>query len=185
MTLDEIFTRTSVRTFEDRPVPEEDVELMLKAAMHAPSAMNQQCWEFFVVDDRALLLELSRSAPYAGPVGRAPMAIVLAAADERMKAPLMWQQDLAAAAQNILLAAKSRGVGTVWIGIAPHPDRMAAVAGVLGLPGSLKPFCIIAMGYPPGDVAPNEGRYKPERIHRNRFVAKGEGSSRLRGASPI
>ncbi|MBO4569006.1 MAG: nitroreductase family protein [Candidatus Methanomethylophilaceae archaeon] len=184
MTVEEIFTRTSVRSFDGRPVPEEDVELMLKAAMHAPSAMNQQCWEFFVVDDVGLLQGLSRAAPYAGPVGRAPMAIVLAADKGRMKAPKMWQQDLAAAAQNILLAAKSRGIGTVWIGIAPHPDRMAAVSGIMGLPEGLKPFCVIAVGYPFGDVVPNEGRYKPERVHRNRFVAKDEASSLLRAAFP-
>ena len=96
MTVDEIFTRTSVRSFDPRQVPEEDVELMLKAAMHAPSAMNQQCWEFFVVDDPGVLSELSSAAPYAEPVGRAPLAIVLAADEGRMKAPLMWQQDLAA-----------------------------------------------------------------------------------------
>ena len=171
MTIDEIFARTSVRSFDPRPVPEEDVELMLKAAMHAPSAMNQQCWEFFVVDDPGVLSELSSAAPYAGPVGRAPLAIVLAADEGRMKAPFMWQQDLAASAQNILLAAKSRGIGTVWIGIAPHEDRMAKVSSTMRLPDRIKPFCLIAVGYPSEEPIPNVGRYKPERIHRNHRVA--------------
>jgi nitroreductase len=171
MTIDEIFTRTSVRSFDPRQVPEEDVELMLKAAMHAPSAMNQQCWEFFVEDDPGILSELSSAAPYAGPVGRAPLAIVLAADEGRMKAPSMWQQDLAASAQNILLAAKSRGIGTVWIGIAPHEDRMAKVSLIMRLPDRIKPFCLIAVGYPSEEPVPNVGRYKPERVHRNRRVA--------------
>ena len=50
--MNEIFTRVSTRKFEDRPVESEKITQLLKAAMQAPSAGNQQPWEFFVVTDK-------------------------------------------------------------------------------------------------------------------------------------
>ena len=172
MSIEEIFARTSVRSFSDRIPSEEEMELLMRAAMAAPSAMNQQCWEFCIVDDRETIDRLSKAAPYASPVGRAPMAIVVLGNEDMMKAEMMWQQDLAAATQNILLAAKSKGIGTVWIGIAPHPERMRAVSEALELPGNIRPFCLVAVGYLETEPKPNEGRYRPERVHRNRYRAR-------------
>ncbi len=169
MTVEEIFTRTSVRNFSDKVPSEEDMEFLMKAAMAAPSAMNQQCWEFCIVDDPAIIEKLSKCAPYASPVGRAPRAIVVLGNENLMTAEMMWMEDLAAATQNILLAAKSKGIGTVWIGIGPHPERMKAVSDVIGLPDNVRPFCLIAVGYPESEPKPNEGRYKPERVHRNKY----------------
>ena len=169
MSAEEIFTRTSVRSFTDKVPTEEDMEYLMKAAMAAPSAMNQQCWEFCIVDDPQTIEKLSKAAPYASPVGRAPRAIVVLGNEDMMRAEIMWLEDLGAATQNILLAAKSKGIGTVWIGIAPHPERMKAVADIIGLPGNVRPFCLIAVGYPDYETRPNEGRYKPERVHRNRY----------------
>ncbi len=169
MTVEEIFTRTSVRNFSDEIPSEEDMEFLMKAAMAAPSAMNQQCWEFCIVDDPSIIEKLSKAAPYATPVGRAPRAIVVLGNEDLMKAEMMWLEDLGAATQNILLAAKSRGIGTVWIGIAPHPERMKAVSEIIRLPNYVRPFCLIAVGFPDSEPAPKEGRYKPERVHRNRY----------------
>ena len=64
--MDEIFTRVSIRKFEDRPVEQEKLTKILKAAMAAPSAGNQQPWEFFVVTDKAKIEALSKISPYAG-----------------------------------------------------------------------------------------------------------------------
>ena len=171
MTVNLIFDRVSVRDFTDEPVKMEDQDLMLRAAMAAPSAMNQQCWEFCVIDDAKMLEELSHAAPYASPIGRAPLAIAVLGNTGLMKTPMMWQQDLAAATQNILLAATSRGIGTVWIGIAPHQDRMDAVTKALGLPDGVRPFCLIAVGHPKSTPEPKTDRYKPERVHRNGYRA--------------
>ncbi len=172
MTVNLIFDRVSVRDFTDEPVKMEDQDLMLRAAMAAPSAMNQQCWEFCVIDDAKMLEELSHAAPYASPIGRAPLAIAVLGNTGLMKTPMMWQQDLAAATQNILLAATSRGIGTVWIGIAPHQDRMDAVSKALNLPDSVKPFCLIAVGHPRTRPEHKDGRYKPERVHRNGYRSR-------------
>ena len=60
-----IFTRTSVRKFEDRPVEKEKIEKVLQAGFVAPSAGNQQPWEFYIVTKRETIEELSRTSPYA------------------------------------------------------------------------------------------------------------------------
>lgn len=166
--MDEIRRRVSVRDFLPDPVSEDDVRALTEAAMCAPSAMNQQCWEFVVVDDPGLIAGLSEASPYAKPVGRAPLAIVIAANRDRIKVPDMWQQDLGACTENLLLEATSRDLGAVWIGIAPVAERMDLVSGLLGLPDGVMPFCIVAVGHPRGEV-PGKSRWRPELVHRNGY----------------
>lgn len=75
--MNEIFTRRSVRKYADKPVEKEKVEKLLRRAMQAPSATNQQPWEFIVVDDKELLKKLSSFSPYSKFVADAPLAMVL------------------------------------------------------------------------------------------------------------
>ena len=74
--MEAIFSRTSIRKYEERPVEEAKIEKLLRAAMAAPSAANQQPWEFYVVTDKEKLQALSQASQYAGPVANAPLAIV-------------------------------------------------------------------------------------------------------------
>ena len=60
-----IFKRVSIRKFEDRPVEQEKITTLLRAAMAAPSACNQQPWEYYVVTDKEKILALSTASPYA------------------------------------------------------------------------------------------------------------------------
>lgn len=167
--MNELFNRVSVRDFMDGRVENDKVDLMMKAAMHAPSARNQRAWEFIVVDDRRLLAELSKATPYAGPVGRAPMAIVILGNRDNMVSPQMWEQDLAACTENLLLAATSVGLGTVWIGVAPMRERMNAVADIFDLTENLMPFALVAVGYPKEKPEPHTDRYDPSRVHHNGY----------------
>ena len=57
--MNEIFHRISVRKYEDTPVEPDKIEQLLRAAMAAPSAFNQQPWEFYVVTNRSLIEQLS------------------------------------------------------------------------------------------------------------------------------
>ena len=72
MAIDEIYTRASVRAYEKRPVEEEKVKALLKAAMSAPSAGNKQPWAFVVVTEAERLKALSEVLPYGGMVKRRP-----------------------------------------------------------------------------------------------------------------
>ena len=66
--MESIYHRVSIRKFQDRPVEKEKIDAILRAAMQAPSAVNQQPWEFYVVTNRDKIQSLSRSQPYAGPL---------------------------------------------------------------------------------------------------------------------
>ena len=62
---DAIFTRVSIREFTDEPVSDEQVERLMEAAMAAPSAGNQQPWEFVLTRDPHVKEELAACSPYA------------------------------------------------------------------------------------------------------------------------
>lgn len=162
--MDAIFTRTSVRKFKPDQVAPDAVEKMLRAAMAAPSACNQQPWEFYVVTNREKLDELAKVTPYSTPVANAPAAFVLCYRKEGLIAPRYPQIDLAIAAENILLEAETLGLGAVMIGIAPHEDTMAKAAKVLDVPDGLEVFMFIAFGVPAEKPA-QQDRYDPARVH--------------------
>ena len=159
-----IFNRASVRSFDGRRVEPEKVELLLKAAMAAPSACNQQPWEFVVATDPAVLEALSKCSPYAGCLSRAPLGIAVCMRTEGLIAPSYTQIDASAATENLLLEAAELGLGAVWLGIAPGPEKMEAVRQVLGAPETIQPFCLVACGYPDRPAVP-ANRYDPARVH--------------------
>ena len=159
----EIFERVSVRRYEDRPVEPEKIEALLRAAMAAPSAGNQQPWEFYVVRDREMLEKLAGVTPYSGCAGRAPAAIV-SAYREKLWAPSYAQIDLSIAMENLWLACGEQGLGGVWLGIAPQEDRMRAVEEIVGIPAGQRAFAIFPLGYP-AEKRKQQDRWDPARIH--------------------
>ncbi|WP_295935296.1 nitroreductase family protein [uncultured Alistipes sp.] len=166
--LDVIMTRTSIRSYQDRPVSADTVELLLRASMAAPSAMNRQPWAFVVVDDKELLRKLSESLPYAKMAAAAPLAVVvcgdLSKGDNLEGA--WWMSDAAAASENLLLAAHTVGLGAVWTGVYPRSERVQAVREVLGLPEQIIPLNLIPIGYPADKPAPKQ-KWAPEKVHKN------------------
>ena len=167
--MDVLMERISVRDFTDEPVSDSDLESILKAAMQAPSARNQQAWEFLVVDDPSLIRELAKASPYAGPVSRAPMAVVVMGDRGRMTVPQMWDQDMGACIENLMVKARELGLGTCWIGILPLEDRMAYISELFSLPEDMMPSAIVAVGHPAEPMVAKEPRYDPARVHRNGF----------------
>ncbi|MGL5540534.1 MAG: nitroreductase family protein, partial [Erysipelotrichaceae bacterium] len=95
--MEAIFTRRSVRKFKSDPIDDGKIEGIIRAGMQAPSAGNQQPWEFIVIRDPALLDNLSKLSPYSNMLKEAPVAIVVLANEEEMRYPTHWQQDLGAA----------------------------------------------------------------------------------------
>ena len=165
--MDPIFQRVSIRQFEDRPVEKEKAETLLRAAMAAPSATNQQPWELVVVTEPETLQALSRCTPYAGPMGRASTGFVLCMRKE-VRAPQFAPQDMGAATENLLLEAAELGLGAVWMGVCPEEGWMSAVAQVLNIPESIQPFAMVACGYP-AEEKDQADRYDPQRIHWERW----------------
>lgn len=159
-----IHTRRSIRQFTDAPVTNEQVEKVLRAAMAAPSAGNQQSWRFIVVRDAATRTRLAEATPYSSPAGRAQLVIVVLGDTRENKHPGYWVQDCSAATENLLLAAHGIGLGAVWMAVHPVEERVSNVADIVGPPEGVVPMCMIAIGGPaaPG---PEVDRFKPEFVH--------------------
>ena len=169
-----ILTRTSVRSYEEKPIEKEKIEKLLRAGMAAPSAVNKRPWHFVVVTDRNQLESLSEANPYAAMVASAPLAIVVCGDMNKAlegDAREFWIQDCSAASENILLAATGMGLGAVWTGTYPSKERCAAVAKVLALPESLIPLNTIVIGYPDKEVHPKD-KWNVENVSYNMYGGK-------------
>ena len=161
--MNHLYTRVSIRKYQARPVAKEKTEAMLRAAMQAPSAANQQPWEFYVVTNKEKLKALSGVSPYAGMTKNAPAAIVSVYRKD-CAIPAYAQIDLSIAMENLWLETDAQGLGGVWLGIAPQEERMKAVEEILDLPDTVRAFAIFPYGYP-AEERKQQDRFDPERIH--------------------
>lgn len=143
-TLELLHQRRSIRRFGEQPVSEEQIHSMLSAAMAAPTAHNRQHWHFVVISKREALDRLSEVHRYAKMLTQATLCI--AVCGDRTHA--FWEQDCAAATQNILLAATGLGLGSVWLGIHPNPEPVQTVRNLLAIPEPYVPLNLIAIGHP-------------------------------------
>lgn len=159
-----IFHRVSIRKYQQKAVEAEKIEKLLRAAMAAPSACNQQPWEFYVVTNQETIQKLSETSPYAKCAAGAPVVFVPCYRKEGLVAPMYADIDLSAAVENLLLEADELGLGAVWMGISPLPDRMKAVEQVLNAPENLAAFALIPCGYP-AEARPQQDRYDEARVH--------------------
>ncbi|HDJ21957.1 MAG TPA: nitroreductase family protein [Candidatus Bathyarchaeota archaeon] len=166
--LEAIYSRRSIRVFTGDEVPQEDVEKMLRAAMTAPSACNQQPWHFVVVRDKETHRRIMGVQKYTAMLEKASVAIIVCAQPGLEKCPGFWVQDVSAAAENILLAAHALGYGATWCGLYPRDDPVWGVREIIGAPKDVVPFCVIAVGVP-GEEKPPSQRYKRERVHFERW----------------
>jgi nitroreductase len=162
--IEALMTRRSVRKYTDQPVPDQVVEQLLRAAMAAPSAGNQQPWRFVVIRDRSALESVATNLPHGTMAREAQLAVLICGdlGDERH--PGFWVQDCAAATQNLLIAAHAQGLGAVWLGIYPREERMAHLRSLCKIPDRVVPFALVAVGYPAEQPSPND-RFEQTRVH--------------------
>ena len=161
--MNSIFHRVSIRKYKESPVEMDKIEKILRAGFAAPSAQNQQPWEFYVVTDKEKIIKLSGVSRYSGCLAGAPAAIVPCYYTDCM-VPRYAHIDLSAATENILLEADALGLGAVWLGIAPVEERMIKVKEILDIPDELQAFAIVALGYP-AQHREQKDRFMPERVH--------------------
>ncbi|MBR4390167.1 MAG: nitroreductase family protein [Prevotella sp.] len=157
--MDNILTRTSIRSYTDQPVEDTKIEKMLRAAMAAPTAVNKQPWHFIVVTSKEVLKSLSETNPHGGMIAKAPLAIVVCGDMNKAlegNGRDFWIQDCSAASENLLLAAHSMGLGAVWTAVYPDSERIASVSKVLELPSTLIPLNTIVIGYPAETPQPKD-----------------------------
>jgi nitroreductase len=165
-----IKTRRSIRQYEDRDVSDDDILKIIKAGMQAPgSRLGAEPWEFVVVKNKETLAKLGEIKPR---VTDAPVAIVLVANIERAFYKTVWQQDMGAACENMLLEAVNLGLGGLWNGVAPEEERMEAIGKIIGIEDitDLKPYSIVTIGYPAeGWENKFMDKFDEERIHYEKY----------------
>lgn len=169
--LDAIFTRRSIRSFTEEPVPEEIIQQLLKAAMSGPSCVNARDWAFLVVRDRETLNRMAdANGRPAEPLRHAAAAIMVCGDLDRAFPPAKdyWVIDGAIAAQNIVLAAHALGLGSVWLGTWPQMERVDAQKVLFGLPENIVPHSIIALGCPLKEQPEKDG-FEADRVHMERW----------------
>lgn len=162
-----IFRRTSIRNYTNQQVTKEQIEMLLKAGMAAPSAKNVQPWEFIVVQNKETLSKITEFHPYASMLKEAPLAIVICGNESKINIggiEELWTQDCAAATQNILLEVTELDLGGVWLAVYPKKDIMNNLAELLILPDHIIPFSIISIGYPAEDIKPKD-KFNHDKIH--------------------
>jgi len=167
--LEAILTRRSIRVYEPGEIPLATLKELVKAAMYAPTAADEQPWYFVIITDRALLERIPSLHPYASMVSEAAAAILVCGSPGLEKHAGMWVQDCAAATQNLLLAAHAKGLGSVWVGVYPREERMAPLRMLLGIPSHLQPFALLPLGVPAEHPELENDRYREERVRVNHW----------------
>ncbi len=163
-----IMTRRSIREYTDEAISDKHIESLLKAAMQAPSAGNEQPWEFLVVTDKAKLEAITTMKKGVKMAKGAPLAILTCynteLVSEAQKAFAV--QSIACATQNILLAAHALGLGAVWTSAYPNEKFVKIYRELFNLPAHIVPVAFVVIGHPKNPVEPKND-YKPERVHTN------------------
>jgi nitroreductase len=148
-----MLTRRSIRKFQQKEIPRDQLNLILEAGQNAPSAMNKQPWHFIIVSDEEKKRELSKGL-FSRFIKDAPIAIVGCAHQDRIGG--RWSQiSTAIALQNMVIAGWAMGIGSCWIG-AFNEDK---VRQLLNIPKNYDIVGIIPFGYPA--KIPKPKRKKP------------------------
>jgi nitroreductase len=168
-TLEAIHTRRSIRKYTDQPISEDVVDKIIAAGMSAPSAGNQQPWQFVVIDDKKLLAKIASINQWATMAKEAPLGIIVCGDLSLEKHKGFWVQDCSACIQNMLLASHELGLGAVWTAAYPIQEKIDGLKGVAKIESKdIIPLAFIVIGYP-GQKLPGVDRFKKERIHHNKW----------------
>jgi nitroreductase len=157
----------AIRTFTEEEVPDELVNQVLTAAIHGPSGSNTQPWHFIVVRDptvKRAISEVYEEARAGGPtpsasgvrqpLGAAPVLIVACVNTPASgRAGFQTGASIYPSVQNILLAARALGLGSVLTTL--HRRRKARIHEILGIPDHIETAAIIPLGWPDRDYGPN------------------------------
>ena len=165
-TLETIMNRTSIRQYTDKEITDNEISLLLKAGMAAPSSRDRRPWHFVVISDRSILKSLGEQLKNAASLKDANKAIVVCG--DINLSDNCWFLDCAASVQNILIAAQSMGIGAVWTAVFPYDDREAIVNETIQLPENVRALTVIPLGYPAGEHKARD-KFDSSRIHHNKW----------------
>ena len=144
--LDFIKERRSIRAFQDKPIPEKEIEMILEAGRWAPSASNRQPWEFIDIKNKDVLKKIARAAGYGWFIAEASFAIAIVG---KPRISGKWFViDTSLVSMNMMLMAWSLGIGTCWIGSINKEKAKV----ILGLGKNDYLLTILPFGYIQGGI---------------------------------
>ena len=152
--IEAIRTRRSIRRFKQTSIPDSLIHSLIDSARHAPSGHNTQPWEFIIVKDTRVKVQLAKTHEGSDFVDEAPVCIAVLANEK--KAPSYFEIDGACATQNLLLAAHGLGLGACWVAVydLQNPDFEKHVRNVLNVPPHMRVIAMVPIGYPDEKAAP-------------------------------
>lgn len=165
--IEAIKTRRSIRTFLDTPITADQIIPLLESAMYAPSAHNEQPWQFLIIEDPQLLEKVSKIHEYVKMVETAPIGVLVCGDMKKDIANGFWVQDCSASTQNLLLAIHNAGFWAVWTWIYPQQELIQSFSTLFNLPADIVPFAFIPIWYP-AEEGKVGNRFKQEKIHINK-----------------
>jgi len=166
--MDAIFKRRSIRKYKSTQIDEDTIKLLLKAGLSAPSAGNEQPWHFIVISDKNILNQIPSVHPYSSMIVQAPIAILICGDLSLEKHQGFWIQDCSAAAENILIAASSLKLGSVWLGVYPREDRVKGLQKLFKLENHIIPFSLLPIGYP-DEIKEEKKDFDFSKVHYNQW----------------
>lgn len=165
-----IFQRRSIRRYGSGDIAPATIQDLLEAAMAAPSACAKDPWHFVVIRDRTTLARIADGLPNGQMLREAAVGIAvcgdLERAHDRQLSYLL--QDCSAAVENLLLAAAELGLGACWLGVHPREDRVHHLRNLLGIPETVLPVAMIALGQP-AEQKPARTRFDATRVHTEKW----------------
>src|SRR4030042_1589939 len=156
-----LINRRSIRKYSDKKIPNRDIDKLLKPAMYAPSAMNNQAWQFIVINQREKLDEIFKVIPQE--MLKTTKAAILICGDLNLEKNIDYvQQNCSAATQNLMLCAHGLGLGSCWIGVYPVKEIILGLQDLFKLPEHVVPISLVSLGYPAENPIA-EDRFKTEK----------------------
>lgn len=169
--IEAIRKRRSIRNFLKRPVEDELIAEVLKAAMFSPNSWGTRPWEFVVVKDPETKKALAGCKEHAGFVGKAPVVIVVC---YNINTGKRFKEDSAIAAEHIHLEAVNQGLASCFVQVAdagePPGSAEPVVRKILGVPEGVRVMCMMPLGYAARELKEHDDReYEPAKVHNERF----------------
>ena len=162
--LDAILTRRSVRSYNNKNIGNELINILLKTGFSAPSAGNQQPWHFIIIKDRETLDKITEILPNGQMLKKANCAIFICGDLSVEKYKGYWILDCSAATENILISARSLGLGSCWLGVYPREERIKNLKLLFNLPDHIIPFSVLSLGFT-DEMQEESDRFNDERVH--------------------
>jgi nitroreductase len=149
--IEAIKARRSVRRYTAEPISDEVLEELIDCARLAPTGHNEQPWAFIAITDPAVRARIAKEAKWGRFIADAPACVAIFCRPDA-STPL---EDASAAAENIMIAARTYGIGSCWVN-SHRVEHTAAVGALLGCPRDMELMVLIALGYPEGEIPNRE-----------------------------